>query len=100
MVACGGGVKNPVFLREHADITGCRIILPQEPEAVLLGSAILGATAAGAFASIREAMRTMSTAGEVIAPAGADTKEYHNRKYRVFQRMFADQMAYRNLMAG
>jgi FGGY-family pentulose kinase len=100
MVACGGGVKNPVFLREHADITGCRIILPQEPEAVLLGSAILGATAAGAFASIREAMRTMSTAGEVIAPAGADTREYHNRKYRVFQRMFADQMACRNLMAG
>jgi hypothetical protein len=45
-------------------------------------------------------MRTMSTAGEVIAPAGADTREYHNRKYRVFQRMFADQMAYRNLMAG
>jgi FGGY-family pentulose kinase len=100
MVACGGGVKNPVFLREHADITGCRIILPKEPEAVLLGSAILGATAAGAFASIREAMRTMSTAGEVIAPAGGSTREYHNRKYNVFQRMFADQMAYRKLMAG
>ena len=26
--ACGGGTKNPVFLREHGDITGCNIILP------------------------------------------------------------------------
>jgi len=43
--ACGGGTKNPLFLREHADITGCRILLPKEPEAVLLGSAILGAVA-------------------------------------------------------
>jgi len=25
--ACGGGTKNPVFLREHADITGCRLVL-------------------------------------------------------------------------
>ena len=31
--ACGGGTKNPVFLREHADACGCRIVLPREPEA-------------------------------------------------------------------
>ncbi|MFH1116039.1 MAG: FGGY-family carbohydrate kinase, partial [Pseudomonadota bacterium] len=43
----GGGAKNPIFLREHADITGRRIVLPKEPEAVLLGSAMLGAVAAG-----------------------------------------------------
>ncbi len=42
--ATGGGTKNPVFLREHANATGCRILLPQEPDAVLLGSAILGAS--------------------------------------------------------
>ena len=47
LFACGGGTKNPVFLREHADISGCRLVLPREPEAVLLGSAILGAVAAG-----------------------------------------------------
>ena len=27
LLACGGGTKNPVFLREHADITGCKIVL-------------------------------------------------------------------------
>ncbi len=47
ILACGGGTRNEVFLREHADATGCRIVLPAEPEAVLLGSAILGAVAAG-----------------------------------------------------
>ena len=47
LVATGGDAKNPVFLREHADATGCRVILPREPEAVLLGSAMLGAVASG-----------------------------------------------------
>ena len=45
MIACGGDTKNPVFLREHADATGCRVVLPREPEAVLLGAAMLGAVA-------------------------------------------------------
>jgi len=28
IVACGGDSKNPVFVREHADVTGCRFLLP------------------------------------------------------------------------
>lgn len=51
----GGDAKNPVFLREHADITGCPVILPREPEAVLLASAILDAVASGDFDSIAAA---------------------------------------------
>ena len=58
--ACGGGTKNPVFLREHADITGCTLILPREPEAVLLGSAILGGVASGDYGSVLEAMTRMN----------------------------------------
>src|SRR5205085_1725952 len=64
----GGGTKNPLWLQEHADATGLRLILPQEPEAVLLGSAILAATAAGAYPDIHAAMQAMSRSGEVIAP--------------------------------
>src|SRR5207342_624559 len=59
IVACGGDVKNPVFVREHADATGCRIVLPREPEAVLLGSAMLGAVAAGAHPNLEAAMAAM-----------------------------------------
>lgn len=96
--ACGGGVKNPIFLREHADITGCRIVLPQEPESVLLGSAMLGAVAAGQHADLLSAMAAMSGVSRVLEPTDGPTAEYHRAKYEVFQRMHADQLAYRQLM--
>lgn len=98
--ACGGGTRNPVFLREHADITGCRIILPREPEAVLHGSAILGAVASGDFPGIPAAMGALNAAGETIRPAGGEVKRYHDAKHRVFHRMYDDFLAYRALMAG
>lgn len=100
IIACGGGTKNPVFLREHADVTGCRVILPQEPEAVLLGSAMLGAVAAGVYASVPEAMGAMSAAGAFIEPERGAVAAYHDAKYRVFHRMYEDQLAYRSIMAG
>jgi FGGY-family pentulose kinase len=98
IMACGGGTKNPVFLREHADATGCTLVLPQEPEAVLLGAAILGAVAGGLQPDVQTAMAAMSRAGSVIAPAADAIRRYHDAKYAVFQRMYADQMAYRALM--
>jgi len=88
--ACGGGTKNPLFLREHADITGCRIVLPREPEAVLLGSAILGAVAAGDFGSVLAAMSAMNRAGDILVPATGRVAGFHAAKQRVFQRMHAD----------
>jgi len=98
IIACGGGTKNPVFLREHADITGCRIMLPKEPEVVLLGSAILGAVAAGDYGSVMDAMSQMSAPGEVIEPGNEMIRDYHDAKYKIFHRMYADQIAYDGLM--
>jgi ribulose kinase len=100
LIATGGDAKNPVFLREHADATGCRVVLPREPEAVLLGSAMLGAVACGARASVVDAMRAMSAADRVIEPSGGAAAAYFDAKYRVFLRMHDDQMAYRATMAG
>lgn len=100
LLICGGGTKNPVFLREHADITGCRLVLPQEPEAVLLGSAVLGAVAAGRHASVLAAMQAMNAAGRVVAPARGAVARYHAAKYRVFHRLHADFLAHRKLMAA
>jgi FGGY-family pentulose kinase len=100
ILACGGGTKNPVFLREHADATQCRIVLPDEPEAILLGAAMLGAVAGGAHASLPAAMAAMSRAGTTLPPAEGAVRRYHDAKYAVFLRMYHDQMAYRSLMAG
>jgi FGGY-family pentulose kinase len=96
--ACGGGLKNEVFLREHANITGCELVLPKEPEAVLLGAAILGAVASGTYPDILEAMRSMNAASSRIRPEKGPISEYHGRKYKVFRRMYDDQMAYRQMM--
>lgn len=93
LVCCGGGTKNPVFLQQHADITGCRLLLPEEPEAVLLGAAMLGAVAGGEFASVEEAMAAMSRPGEIIEP-DRDAAPWHDAKYRVFHRLHDDQVAY------
>jgi FGGY-family pentulose kinase len=98
ILACGGDTKNPLFLREHADVTGCRIVLPAEPEAVLLGSAMLGAVAAGDCATVAVAMGAMSHAGTVLEASAGAVRAYHDAKHAVFQRMHHDQIAYRSLM--
>ena len=98
LFASGGLAKNPVFLREHADATGCSVVLPAEPEAMLLGAAILGAVASGDQPSVLAAMAAMNRVDRVIAPAGGEVGGYFDRKYAVYQRMHDDQLAYRGIM--
>jgi ribulose kinase len=96
--ACGGDTKNPVFLREHADATGCRVVLPAEPEAVLLGAAILGAVASGDQPTVLAAMGAMTRVGRVVEPTRGAVARYFEAKYKVFHRMHDDQLAYRETM--
>jgi FGGY-family pentulose kinase len=84
---CGGHTKNEIFLKEHADITGCKIYLPKEREAVLLGTAILAAVAAGKYRNVVEAMKSMSRAEQVITP-NSHYQEYHDGKYKIFKKMY------------
>lgn len=96
--ACGGDTKNPVFVREHADATGCRVVLAREPEAVLLGAALLGAVAAGDQPNVLAAMSAMGGVSRVVTPHGGAIRSYHQKKHAVFQRMYDDHLAYRGLM--
>jgi FGGY-family pentulose kinase len=98
VLTTGGGAKNPIFLREHADITGRKIVLSKEPEAVLLGSAMLAAAAAGDCAALTEAMTKMSAADSVIEPSKGAAARYHDAKHQVFLRMYEDQLRYNALM--
>ncbi len=95
---CGGGLKNAVFLQTHADVTGCRLVLPDEQEAVLLGSAVLGAAASGLYDGLLPAMAAMNAAKRTIEPKGGEVKAYHARKFKVYQRMHEDYKAYLALM--
>jgi len=95
--ACGGGTKNPLWLQEHADITGCDLYIAKESEAVLLGAGVLAAVAAGKFSNIVEAMQAMSPRAEVIKP-DLSTRDFHDAKYEVFKLMYEHQQQYRQIM--
>src|SRR5690625_5329373 len=84
----GGGTKNKLFLKSHADICGCTLVLPKEQEAVLLGSAVLGSVASGFYSSIEEAMANMNQTGKTINPVKGRVSEYHQAKYSVFKKMY------------
>jgi ribulose kinase len=98
MYVTGGGTRNSIWVQEHADATGCTLILPREPEAVLLGSAILAATASGAYPDIYAAMQAMCGAGEVVKPR-AETSRYHAAKFEIFQNLYREQSYRRDVMA-
>jgi FGGY-family pentulose kinase len=83
----GGHLKNQLFVQENADVTGCKVILPKEPEAVLLGSAILAAVAGGEFPGILQGMRSMSHAAKVIEP-NPSAAPFHDAKYEIFKEMY------------
>jgi FGGY-family pentulose kinase len=95
--ACGGGTRNPLWLQEHADITGCEIILPREPEAVLLGTAVLAAVGAGKFPSIMDAAVRMSATGQRFRPQKKHAR-FHLAKYRVFRKMYDHFRSYQKTM--
>lgn len=98
IMASGGGTKNPLFVQEHANATGCAMLLPEESEAMLLGSAMMGTVAAGAYESLPEAMNAMSRIGKTVTPQTNEIKRYYDQKYRVFREMYHDHMKYRHMM--
>ncbi len=98
IMASGGGTKNPIFVQEHANATGCAMLLPEESEAMLLGSAMMGTVAAGVYESLPEAMNAMSRIGKTVTPQTNEIKHYYDRKYQVFREMYHDHMKYRQMM--
>lgn len=89
IVVCGGGTKNPYWLRENADATGCEIHLVGEEDAVTLGAALLAAVAGGAFASMPQAAASMVRPGGSVAARG-HTKAFHDAKYAIYLQLYDD----------
>ncbi|PNT66010.1 FGGY carbohydrate kinase domain-containing protein isoform X4 [Brachypodium distachyon] len=99
LLACGGLAKNSLYIQEHADITGCKIILPRENESVLLGAAILGAVAAKKFSGVHDAMKALNAAGKVVRPSSDPrVKKYHEAKYQIFRSLYDQQLSHRSTM--
>ncbi|MEJ6078279.1 FGGY-family carbohydrate kinase [Vibrio sp. 1-Bac 57] len=98
IMAVGGGTKNSIFLQEHANATGCLMLLAEESEAVLLGSAMLGSVAAKFYDDIPDAMANMSRIGRIITPQSTKIKRFYDAKYQVFHQMYDDSETYKKMM--
>ena len=83
IVMGGGAGRSPLVRQIMADTTGLTVALPQTQEPVLLGAAMLGAVAGGAYASIGETMASMSALGRLSEPTPPRMAEFHRTKRRV-----------------
>ena len=83
IVVSGGAGQSPLVRQILADTTGLAVAASKSPEPVLLGSAILAASAAGRFGTITEAMEAMSELGEIYEP-NRETVSWHNRRFDAF----------------
>lgn len=83
IVISGGAGQNPLVRQLMADSSGIAVALPQTPEPVLLGAAMLGAVAGGAAPDLASAMGQMSALAGTLAPNAARA-DLHSRRYKAF----------------
>ena len=80
IIVSGGAARSALVRQIIADVCGKTVELPETPEPVLLGSAMVGAVAAGTQ-TMASAMSSMSTlAPGAAAPAGGAIAAFHARK--------------------
>ncbi|MEO7939215.1 MAG: FGGY-family carbohydrate kinase [Burkholderiaceae bacterium] len=80
----GGHARSPLLVQLYANATGCEIVLPREADGVLLGTALLAATAAGIHGSLLSAGQAMVHDRAVVAPEPEATG-VHQRGYAAFR---------------
>ena len=76
ITACGGALSSLEWLKMHADVTGLDITVTEVQDAPTLGSAMMGAVAAGRFADLQEAADAMVHYSAVIKPDPVRHEEY------------------------
>ena len=83
IVISGGLGRSPLARQIIADATGRTVSLPATNEPVLLGAAMLGAVAAGEFASLEQGMAAMSRDAAQNLPARGEIAAFHRRKRKI-----------------
>jgi ribulokinase len=73
---CGGATESDLWMQMQSDVLGVPINLTEEPNAPLLGDAILGAYGAEVFATIGEAVDRMVKIKKKVEPDSEKTEQY------------------------
>jgi FGGY-family pentulose kinase len=83
----GGHTRNPLLMELYADVTGCTVTAPREDtDAVLLGTAMVAAAAAGLHPDLSAAAAAMAQPGRTRRPDPA-MRDGYARRYRAFLSM-------------
>jgi len=77
---CGGPTKSNLWMQIHSDVLGIPIFLTEDPNAPLLGDAILASYGAGVFKSLEEAVKSMVRIRLKIEP---DNERHSTYRYYV-----------------
>lgn len=84
VVISGGAGASPLVRQILADACSKPVFATEADEPVLLGSAILGSVAAGAFPDVRDAMRELSRSAAEYLPDGHRVAGIHEGRYQAF----------------
>jgi FGGY-family pentulose kinase len=88
----GGHTRNPLLMELYADATGCTVVEPLADEAVLAGTGMVAATAAGLYPDLVAACVAMRQEGRRRLPNRAAATRF-DRDYRVFLEMHRQRKA-------
>jgi len=98
IVLSGGAGHHPLIRQLLADCSGLPLLVPEEVDPVLLGSAMLAATAAKAFPDLAEAMAGMAPGATVFTPAGGEIAQLHASRLAAFETLQTSARQARELM--
>ncbi|MBU4385880.1 MAG: xylulokinase [Actinobacteria bacterium] len=87
VVAAGGGSRSALWLQIQADVFELPVRVAGESNAAMLGAALLGAVAGGAFSGVEEACRAAVSHGEPVKPDGRNEAAYHEA-YGLFTSLY------------
>ncbi|MCF7927479.1 MAG: hypothetical protein K9L68_00175 [Spirochaetales bacterium] len=76
IITCGGATQSDLWMKIHADVTGKPITIPEEQQAVSLGSAICASVAAGIYPDLYKAAEAMVRINKTIQPDRDKTAYY------------------------
>jgi D-ribulokinase len=89
IVISGGAGQLDLVRQLLADAAGKPVLATRAQEPVLLGAAILGSVAGGAFPDVGSAMGALSATDRTYLPAKGETAALHAKRYDAFTRLQA-----------
>ncbi|MBB5535935.1 FGGY-family carbohydrate kinase [Rhizobium giardinii] len=89
IVISGGAGQLDLVRQLLADAAGKPVLATRAQEPVLLGAAILGSVAGGAFPDVGSAMAALSATDRTYLPAKGETAALHAKRYDAFTRLQA-----------